>query len=116
MPIAQQFTQANIEDCPKDKIPVMTCEGVHPKFKEFAVKTTHKEVNDTFVAYSAEETDLQKHIFVKTLMRMTQWSDQELTQHYHNNSKEWGQFCDDVLDFYVVRFILMKTPIPIFLQ
>ena len=104
-----------MEDVPEGKTPVMTCEGIHPKFYDFAVKTTNKEVAEAVNAYKKEEKDLQKHIYLRTLLRMTQWSNEQLTQHHLSGSKEWCQFCDDVLDFYVVRFILMETPIPIFL-
>ena len=116
MPIKYQEKLARMEDCPEGKIPIMTCEGIHPKFADFAVKTTHKEVGEAVMLYKKEGKELQKFIYLRTLLRMTQWSNEQLTQHHHRNSKEWGQFCDDVLDFYVVRFILMETPIPIFLE
>ena len=112
----QQFRVATIKDCPEGKVPVMTCEDIHSEFKDYAIQTTHKEVEETVEAFSKEPVDFQKFIFAKTLMRMVQWSDKELNEHYTNNNEEWKTFCDDVLDFYAVRYTLMKKPIPIFLQ
>lgn len=109
-------TLSSIEDCPQDSIPVMLCGEIQPQFKDYAIKTTHKEIEETVGAYLKEPIDLQKHIFVKTLMRMVQWSEEQLNEHYTKNNEEWKTFCDDVLDFYCVRFILMKKEIPIFLQ
>jgi hypothetical protein len=116
MPQKKQEYLSTMEDCPKDSVPVMTCGTIHPKFEKYAVKTTHKEIAETILCYSKEPIDLQKHIFAKTLMRMVQYSEEELNEHYTKNNEEWKTFCDDVLDFYCVRHILMKKEIPIFLQ
>jgi hypothetical protein len=55
-------------------------------------------------------------IFAGSLRNLTQWTDEELHNHWASQNQEWKDFCDDVAIFYTARAVLMEKPIPIALR
>ncbi len=59
----------------------------------------------------SKETNIRLSISCYTAL--TQFTDDELYQHFLSNDQDWENWCNDVLIFLVVRFLLFNKPIPI---
>lgn len=57
-----------------------------------------------------------RHLFASSLRNLTQWSNEELHNHWKIQNQEWKDFCEDVIIFYTARAVLMEKPIPIELR
>jgi hypothetical protein len=101
-----------ISECGK-KI-MLLCLEIHPRFKEYCVLTTSKEVKETIDNYRKSDKGHIKFVYRESLLNILQYSDEELNNKYTLNSKEWKDWCDDILIFYAVRLLLFDKPIPIY--
>ena len=106
----------NPEDCGEGLMPVMMCEGICPRFYEYGVRTTHAEIMDLIETAKNSSNAELRHIFVSSLRNLTQWSNEELHNHWASQTQQWKDFCDDVAIFYTTRAVLMEKPIPISLR
>ena len=90
----------------------LTCGGIHPRFKDTAVVTTPKEVNDTVKLAETTTERERRRIWKETLTSLTQYSDEEFNSHYSNNTQEWKDWCDDAIIFFAYNAIIFKKGIP----
>ncbi len=93
----------------------LVCGQIHKRFKEYVVKTTDKEVKDAIGRAEKEDKVKVTYIFKLTYENITKYTDEELNQHYEKNTKEWQDWCNDVLLFFTHRYVLFgsKFPIPL---
>lgn len=105
--------EETMDTIPEGKQPVLVCESIHPKLKDYMIMTTHKEVIDHIELAKQETIPVLKKIFVESLMNLVKYSEEELNAEYESKSQKWQDFADDVLIFYATRLILMKKHIPI---
>ena len=109
----QEKKLANPEDCGEGLMPVMMCTDICPRFSDYHVATTHHQIVDLVeVAKRCSNAELRR-TFVSSLRCLTQWSNEELHNHWKTQSQQWGEFCNDVAIFYTTRLVLMEKPIPI---
>ena len=99
-------------DTPKFNAIMLPCIYISPKFFDFNVITTHKEVMKAIEMLSQYPLARQKRQYVKALMNVMKYSNEEMTSHFEKQSQEFQDWCDDVAIFYAVRYVLMNKPIP----
>lgn len=116
MPMTPEGELLNPEDCGEGLMPVMKCEGIHPRLSDYGVGTTHNVIMDLIETAKRESNADLRHIFVSSLRNLTQWSNEELHNHWASQTQQWKDFCDDVAIFYTARAVLMEKPIPIALR
>lgn len=106
----------NPEDCGEGLMPVMKCEGIHPRFSDYGVGTTHNVIMSLIESNKRLSNRELRHVFASSLRNLTQWSNEEIHNHWKTQNQEWKDFCDDVAVFYTIRAVLMEKPIPIELR
>lgn len=90
----------------------LICGGIHPRFKEVAIVTTPKEVDDTVKLAEAQPEIERRRIWKKVLTNLTKYSDEEFNSHYSNNTQEWMDWCDDAVIFFAYNAVIFKKGIP----
>lgn len=102
----------NTTENTEDKINVYAG-GVNEKYHQFIVKTTIKEINDLLKSYEDYDDALVRHMFISTSRELNKYTVEELVKHADDNTKEYGDWNNDVVIFYVAKFLLFNVPIPI---
>lgn len=91
----------------------LMCGEINPRFKDYMVKTTHEEIKDMIEGFQRDPVPLVLHVFSSTYRSLTQYTDEEVSDHYNNQTQEWRDWCNDVALFYAARLVLLKKYIPI---
>jgi hypothetical protein len=116
MPMTPEGELLNPEDCGEGLMPVMLCEGICPRYNAYGVGTTHNVIMELIESNKRASKRELRIIFAGSLRNLTQWTDEELHNHWASQNQEWKDFCDDVAIFYTARAVLMEKPIPIALR
>ena len=87
----------------------LMCGDIHPRFKEYCVQTTHKEIMEGFESAQQSSLEERKGIFRSVYVALTKYTDDELNQHWESQTQEWTDWCNDVALFYVYRRLLFET-------
>ena len=88
----------------------LTCNDIHPpRFKEYCVQITHKEIMECFAGAEKFSLEERKKIFRSVYVKLTKYTDDELYQHYESKNQKWTDWCNDVALFYVYRRLLFET-------
>ena len=87
--------------------------GVNEKYNQFIVKTTDKEIKDLFKSYEDYDDALVRHMFISTSRELNKYTVDELIKHANANTQEYNDWNNDVVLFYVAKFMLFNVPIPI---
>ncbi len=93
----------------------MDCGEIHSRFNPFIVKTTHEEVTELIDTYKKDYCSIaQKTIYQKLYRQLTQYDEEAIKYIYHHREDDkYKNWCLNVLDWYVLRYILYDNPIPI---
>ncbi len=86
----------------------VTCGDIHKRFKEYAVITSDKEVKESIERCQNEPIEAVKFRFKLIYHSLTQYSDKELNEHFEEKNQKWQDWCNDVILFYVHRFIIFE--------
>jgi len=92
---------------------VLTCGEIHPRFKSYAIQTTDKEIKECIKSQKDDRKEKIIRLSLSCYAALTQFTDEDLHQHFLSNNQDWKNWCNDVLIFLVVRFLLFDKPIPI---
>ena len=87
----------------------LTCNDIHPRFKEYCVQTTHKEIMECFAGAEKSSLEERKKIFRSVYVELTKYTEPELNQHYESKTQKWTDWCNDVALFYMYRRLLFET-------
>ena len=82
------------------------------KFSDYLIMTTHKNVRD-ILGMLNEGRAHTKHMLKSTLTYVLNWKPSELNKHRKKDSKEYKNFCNDIVIYYCARLILFNLPIPL---
>ncbi len=82
------------------------CEEINKRFKEYIVLTMDKTIKDAIERCKEDSIEQNKFRFRLVYINLTKYSDEELNSHYENKTKEWDDWCDDVVLFYAHRHVL----------
>ena len=91
----------------------MSCEEISPKYKEFAIETTHNAINEALTRAQNESPIEQIKIFDSISTEVNRYSTNELRHHWFNKNSQFQDWCDDVGLYYVYRLVLFDEAIPI---
>lgn len=94
----------------------LACSHIHSKLSEYVIKTTYKSIQDMIQRIENEKNEVKMRlVFRKLYTNLTKYSEYDLDQHYQKQTKEWQDWCNDVLIFYCNRYVLfngsMKIPV-----
>lgn len=92
---------------------IVVCADIHPRFKEYLVRATHNEIVQVCSIYKKQTVENNKLSFLKVSRRLFQYDDDTLDRHYREKTQQWREWCDDVVLFYAVRYILLGRMMPI---
>jgi hypothetical protein len=92
---------------------VVVCKEIDERFKEYFIKTEHKEIEKLVEMMMAKDRNEQYRIFASSYKMLTKYDDKTLDGHYTNDTQQWRNWCDDVVIFYSVRLVLLKKLVPI---
>lgn len=93
----------------------LVCGQIHTRFKDYMVKTTDEEIKKILESAQKEDRDKVVYMFKKTYENITQYSDEELNEHFEKQTKQWQDWCNDVCLFFCYRYVVFhgKMPIPL---
>ena len=144
MSVLSKFLLGNCHDQCARKVrnlsgTVFLCPGaISPKFKDFLVETTTKEIEELGDLLIKEDEEAKNRIQVTQysettrIRRMskgvkekqrrtlndayklvTRYSNEEITKEYQKNSKKWQDWCNDVFIYCLYDFHINGKPLPI---
>lgn len=133
----KKFFQNAILDI-KNTMPfVVTCGTIDPRFKEYAIASTHKEImtmidklNDELNKDEKWESNQnirgerskisQRKIMINTFNKIygniVKYNDKQLNNIYEKKNKKWSNWCDDVVLYHCYNRVLNERLIPTILQ
>lgn len=76
---------------------VLLGSSVSPKFHEFAVQTSLKEIEKMKRITEKQSLEECKQLWSSVLHELTVYTPDELKNHYDKNDKVWKNWCDDCL-------------------
>lgn len=92
---------------------ILDCSEIKDEFNCFYIKTTSSEVEDCFKRMKENTHEEVKAVYVGSISFLRTYNKEKLIELHNEKTKNWENWCNDVLLFYVSRQILFKRPIPI---
>ena len=92
---------------------VVTCQGISDRFKAYAVLTTDDQIKELLDIYEHCIRKVTAQAYRKCFVELTKYTDDDLEFHYQLCDNVWKNWCNDVVIFYAMRYVLFNTLIPI---
>jgi hypothetical protein len=91
----------------------LICGEASPTFSDFGVLSNKKAISDGIEYCSSLTLAAQKSMYVSALKNIMKYTNEELTVHMENQTKEFQDWSDDVAVFFTARLVLFGKAIPI---
>lgn len=91
----------------------LECSDIKEEFKCFFVKTTTTEIEECLDNMRNETTEDVRAIYIGSSTFLQRFTKDKLIELHNKKTKNWENWCNDVLLFYVTRFIIFGEKIPI---
>jgi len=89
------------------------CGEISLLFADFGVLSNDKAIRDGIEYCSSLTLAAQKSMYVAVLNNLMKFTNEELTVHQENRSKEFQDWSDDVAIFFTARLVVFGKAIPI---
>ena len=81
-------------------------------YPDTVIKTTNKEVKDLVASWMAASPAFRKDVLRKIRKNLNVNTDSL----YAEGGKRWTNFCNDVVLYYTLLYVMKKVPIPIVMK
>ena len=92
---------------------ILDCSEIKEEFNCFFVKTTSVEVEDCYKNMINNSLEDKQAVYIGSISFLRTYNKEKLIELHTEKTKNWENWCNDVLLFYVSRFILYGDSIPI---
>ena len=89
---------------------------INPIFKEYVVATSVVEIEDTIERLRQRPKEENKKIWVHILRNLNQYDEPTLNMHYNGKTKEWDNWCTDLMLWYCYNVVVFNKGIPAMLM
>jgi hypothetical protein len=91
----------------------LDCSDIKPEFKYFLIETTPNKIMECWSGFGENTPKEIMAVYVGSYNFLRTYNKEKLIEMYNEKSKNWSNWCDDVMLFYATRNILFGQKIPV---